>query len=134
MKMITWALACTLALGVAGQTPAHADGTGNSGPVGVGVIGSGLQVTEIRATLTGWQPGAKASASLWNWNGTRRIKSVRAWKFTSSREVSGLKFEYAEWKMTSYRHPHGERLLNRTRLCVEFSGHSERACAKIYKD
>ncbi|MGW7466999.1 hypothetical protein ACWGJT_20395 [Streptomyces xantholiticus] len=49
-KLICAAAAAAL---LAGAGPAHANGTGQDGPVGIGVIGTKLKVKEVRATLDG---------------------------------------------------------------------------------
>ncbi|WP_404789707.1 hypothetical protein [Streptomyces pristinaespiralis] len=64
MRNLFYVAAATAIL-VVGAGQAHADGTGQDGPVGIGVLGSKLKVKEVRATLDGWYPGAKARVSLW---------------------------------------------------------------------
>ncbi|MFI9040892.1 hypothetical protein [Streptomyces sp. NPDC053726] len=111
-----------LVLGGLGQAPAQASGDSQAGPVGVGVIGDGLHVREVRATLDGWEAGAQARVSLWR--GHTYIRQVRGWKSSSSKEVSGHKFEITTWKIS-------QRFSHRHRLCVEYQGHDEMPCVTI---
>jgi hypothetical protein len=106
-----------LMLGILGQAPAQASGTADDGPVGIGVIGSGLKVREVRVTLDGWKPGAKARIS--EWSRTEYVRSVRGWKAMSSKEVRGYKHEISTWKINK-NFPHGHR------LCAEVAGYEER--------
>lgn len=125
MKKIMYGCAAGLLLLVTAHSPAQASGTGEDGPVGIGVIGSGLRVDEVRATLAGWQAGAKARVSLWK--GEEYQYAVRGWKDMSSGEARGVKYEMAKWKINK-RYPHNSK------LCVEVSGHPDRlACAKIHR-
>ncbi|GAA3017837.1 hypothetical protein Sfulv_61360 [Streptomyces fulvorobeus] len=111
-----------MALGCLGQAPAHASGTTEDGPVGIGVLGEGLKVREVRATLDGWEAGAQARVSLWK--GDSYVRMVRGWTYTSSTEGHGHKFEVAKWKINK-SFPH------RSRLCVEFKGHDRMPCVTI---
>ncbi|MEU1895669.1 hypothetical protein [Streptomyces pristinaespiralis] len=76
MRNLIYVAAATAVL-VAGAGQAHADGTGQDGPVGIGVLGTKLKV---RATLDGWHPGAKARVSLWRAGEWK--EEVRGWKHT----------------------------------------------------
>ncbi|WP_329046761.1 hypothetical protein [Streptomyces sp. NBC_01422] len=116
MKMPVIAVS-VLALGGLLHTPAQATGTADDGPVGIGVIGSGLKVREVRITLDGWKAGAKARVS--EWNSTEYVRSVRGWKAMSSKEFRGHKFETAIWKINK-NVPHGHR------ICAEVAGYEER--------
>ncbi|MFG2432568.1 hypothetical protein [Streptomyces sp. NPDC048590] len=107
-----------------GQAPASASGTAQDGPVGIGVIGDGLRVREVRALLDGWQAGAQARVSLWK--GGSYVRMVRGWKYSSSREERGYRHEYAAWKINK-TFPH------RSRLCVEFRGHDRMPCVTIQR-
>ncbi|MEV3934209.1 hypothetical protein [Streptomyces sp. NPDC053728] len=111
-----------MALGCLGHAPASAIGTADDGPVGMGVIGEGLKVREVRATLDGWEAGAKARVSLWQ--GGSYVRMVRGWKFTSSKETRGWKCEYMAWKINK-NFPH------RSQICVEFKGHDRMPCVTI---
>lgn len=111
-----------LVFGVLGQAPAQATGTSQSGPVGVGVIGDGLHVREVRATLNGWEAGAQARVSLWH--GRNYVRQVRGWKSSSSKEGYGHKFEITTWKLNA-RFPHAYK------ICVEYKGHDEMPCVTI---
>jgi len=109
--------------------PAYANGQGDDGPVSIGVLGQGLHVREVRAILDGQEAGAKARISLWKkdrhgeWSWARQ---VRGWKYTTARDLSNYKFEYASWRVNT-------RFPNRSRLCVEFAGYNDRlACATIH--
>ncbi|MFE6038777.1 hypothetical protein [Streptomyces sp. NPDC056452] len=117
MRRITCFAASLMALGCLGQAPAHASGGADDGPVSIGVIGEGLKVNEVRALLDGWEAGARARVSLWK--GDTYVRQVRGWKYTTSKQASGHKFEIATWKINK-RFPH------RSKLCVEFEGHPER--------
>ncbi|MFI9005481.1 hypothetical protein [Streptomyces sp. NPDC053541] len=120
-KIITSLVVAAL---LATASPAHASGDKQAGPVGIGVIGSGLRVKEVRALLDGWEPGARARVSLWR--GGKFDKWVTRWKATSSRETSGFRYEYASWKLNR-DYPH------RSRLCVEFEHRDERPCVTIQR-
>ncbi|MYT25992.1 hypothetical protein GTW69_37955 [Streptomyces sp. SID7760] len=109
---------------LATASPAQASGGAQDGPVGVGVIGSGLRVEEVRALLDGWEPGARARVSLWR--GGRFDKWVTPWKATASRDVANYKHEFASWKLNR-DFPH------RSRLCVEFEHRDERPCVTIQR-
>lgn len=99
------------------HTPAQATGTADDGPVGIGVIGSGLKVREVRVMLDGWKPGAKARVV--EWNRGEYIRTIRGWKAMSSRHERGYKFEISTWKINkNFRHGH--------RICAEVAGHEER--------
>ncbi|MGW2016857.1 hypothetical protein [Streptomyces sp. NPDC001927] len=90
--------------------------------MGVGVIGEDLKVKEVRATLNGWYPGARAETFLPQ--GGKRIRTVGSWKATASVKYGGHKFEVVAWKMNkSYRH--GDR------ICSRFDHRSERPCVII---
>lgn len=117
MRKVMCIAASVTALGCLGQAAAHASGGADDGPVSIGVIGEGLKVKEVRALLTGWESGAKARVSLWN--GDTYIRQVRGWKYTTSTEASGHRFEIASWKINK-SFPH------RSKLCVEFHGHPDR--------
>ncbi|WP_326683055.1 hypothetical protein [Streptomyces sp. NBC_01237] len=108
---------------LAATVPAHASGSGQSGPVGIGVIGTALHVREVRATLDGWHAGERARVSLWR--GGSRVKTVTKWKDTSSKQAAGLKYEIATWRINR-RFPDGSQ------LCVNFQGRDQRACATIH--
>jgi hypothetical protein len=123
MKKLIYAAAAAALL--AGAGPAHANGTGQDGPVGIGVIGTKLKVKEVRATLDGWHPGAKARVSLWR--GGEWKEEVRGWKHTSSREISDFKHEYTSWNLRNRSFPHNSK------LCVEFAHREEMACATIHR-
>ncbi|MEW2608581.1 hypothetical protein ACFWZK_35145 [[Kitasatospora] papulosa] len=90
--------------------------------MGIGVIGEGLKVREVRALLDGWQDGARARVSLWQ--GGSYVSTVRGWKATSAREMRGHRFEYASWKINK-SFPH------RSQFCVEFTGHDRMPCVTI---
>ena len=122
MRKIMCAAVSVMALGCLGQAPANASGTADDGPVGIGVIGEGLRVREVRATLDGWEAGAQARVSLWK--GGSYVRMVRGWKYTSSKEARGYRHEYAAWKINQ-NFPH------RSQLCVEFKGHDRRPCVTI---
>lgn len=125
MKKIMYVFAAASVLTAVVQSPAYANGTGQDGLVGIGVIGSGLRVDEVRATLDGWQDGAKARVSLWK--GGAYQYQVRGWKYMSAGEARGVKYELAKWKIDK-QFPHNSK------LCVEVSGHNDRlACAKIHR-
>ncbi|MFB8442709.1 hypothetical protein ACFC7A_27025 [Streptomyces niveus] len=125
MKKIMYGCVAALVLTAVAHSPAHASGTGQDGPVGIGVIGSGLRVDEVRATLDGWEDGAKARVSLWK--GRVYQYQVRGWKYMSAGEARGVKYELAKWKIDK-RFPHNSK------LCVEVSGYDGRlACAKIHR-
>ncbi|MEU2395049.1 hypothetical protein [Streptomyces sp. NPDC007369] len=109
---------------LATASPAQASGGAQAGPVGIGVIGSGLRVKEVRALLDGWEPGARARVSLWR--GGRFDQWVTQWKATASRDVAGYKHEFASWKLNR-DYPH------KSRLCVEFEHTSERPCVTIQR-
>ncbi|MFD6274479.1 hypothetical protein ACFWFI_02625 [Streptomyces sp. NPDC060209] len=117
MRKIMCFAASVMALGYLGQATAHASGGADDGPVGIGVIGEGLKVKEVRAILTGWEAGAKARVSLWK--GDTYIRHVRGWKYTTSKEAARHKFEIATWKINK-SFPHGSK------LCVEFNGYPDR--------
>ncbi|MDF9867879.1 hypothetical protein OKW18_000017 [Streptomyces pratensis] len=60
MRKIMCVVVSVMVWGCLGQAPASASGTAEDGPVGIGVIGEGLKVREVRALLDGWQDGARA--------------------------------------------------------------------------
>ncbi|MGW5679194.1 hypothetical protein ACWEV4_29640 [Streptomyces sp. NPDC003860] len=89
------------------------------------MIGKGLRVKEVRATLDGWKPGAKARISLWR--GGVHQRWVTGWKSTSSGQMKAYKYELAAWKINK-KFPHN------TKLCAEFAHDPDRrACAKILR-
>ncbi|MDH6545826.1 hypothetical protein M2167_008405 [Streptomyces sp. SPB4] len=109
---------------LAAAAPAYASGGAGKGPVGVGVIGEGLKVKEVRATLNGWYPGARAETFLVR--GGKRIQTVGSWKATESVEYGGHKFEVVAWPVNeSYRH--GDR------ICSRFEHRGERPCVTIQR-
>lgn len=123
-RMLT-AAAVAVAL-LAAAPAAQASGTGDDGPVHIGVIGEGLKVREVRAILDGHEAGARASVSLWKRG--KWVREVRGWKYTTARDVKGYKFEYASWNLRNKKFPH------KSRLCVEFDGHDDRlACVTIQR-
>lgn len=121
MKKAIYLAAAAVLLSAA---PAHADGRGTAGPVSIGVIGDKLKVKEVRAIMDGHEAGARARVSLWQHG--KRVSSIRSWTFTDSGETAGYKYESTTWKLHSRAFP------NNSRLCVEFSGHTNRACATIH--
>ncbi|MFG2667605.1 hypothetical protein ACGFY6_25600 [Streptomyces sp. NPDC048387] len=122
MRKAIYTTAAVLLL--AATAPAYASGGADKGPVGVGVIGEGLKVKEVRATLNGWYPGARAETFLVR--GGKRIQTVGSWKATESVEYGGHKFEIVAWPVNkSYRH--GDR------ICSRFEHRSERPCVTIQR-
>ncbi|MBL1288112.1 hypothetical protein ACFTXO_18035 [Streptomyces sp. NPDC057067] len=122
MRKIMCFAVSVMALGCLGQAPARASGTADDGPVGIGVIGEGLRVREVRATLTAWEAGAQARVSLWQ--GGSWVRMVRGWKYTDSKEAGGHRFEYTAWKIDK-SFPH------RSKVCLEFKGHDRMPCVTI---
>ncbi|MEU9530541.1 hypothetical protein AB0D58_34955 [Streptomyces sp. NPDC048210] len=122
MRKIMCVVVSVMVWGYLGQAPASASGTAEDGPVGIGVIGEGLKVREVRALLDGWQDGARARVSLWQ--GGSYVRTVRGWKATSARETRGHRFEQASWKINK-SFPH------RSQLCVELTGHDRMPCVTI---
>ncbi|WP_331732238.1 hypothetical protein OG592_41395 (plasmid) [Streptomyces avidinii] len=113
-----------VALLLAGTAPAYASGGADNGPVGVGVIGEGLKVKEVRALLQGWYPGARAEVFVLR--SGKRVRTVGSWKATESMEVGGHKYELAVWPVgASFRH--GDR------LCSRFDHRNERPCVTIQR-
>ncbi|MDF6016938.1 hypothetical protein [Streptomyces sp. JH34] len=104
------------------QAPASASGTAEDGPVGIGVVGAGLKVREVRKLLDGWENGARARVTLWQ-RGSY-VRTGRGWKATGARETRGHRFEYAAWKINK-SFPH------RSQLCVEYTGHDRMRCVTI---
>lgn len=119
--MITIAAASAL---LAAATPAHASGTTDVGPVGIGVIGTKLNVRQVSATLHGHEPGAKARVSLWR--GRHYVKQVRGWKYASSISAGGAKFELVKWNMN-------RNFRQNDKLCVEFQHYRQMPCLKIHR-
>ncbi|MFB7174460.1 hypothetical protein ACFCYM_27100 [Streptomyces sp. NPDC056254] len=112
------------ALLLTATAPAYATGGADKGPVGVGVIGESLKAKEVRATLNGRHPGARAETFLVR--GGKRIRTVGSWKATESVEYGGHKFEVVAWPVNkSYRH--GDR------ICTRFEHRSERPCVTIQR-
>ncbi|WP_223838036.1 hypothetical protein [Streptomyces venezuelae] len=113
-----------VALLLAGTAPAYASGGADKGPVGVGVIGEGLKVKEVRATLNGWYPGARAEVFVLR--GGKRVHTVGSWKATESVEYGGHKFEIVKW-------PVGRSFWHGDRICSTFGHRSERPCVTIQR-
>lgn len=113
-----------LALLLVGAAPAYASGDADRGPVGVGVIGEGLKVQEVRALLRGWHPGARAEVFVLR--SGKRVATVGSRKATESLEVGGHKYERAIWPVgRSFRH--GDR------ICAKFDHRTERPCVTIQR-
>ncbi|WP_371619488.1 hypothetical protein [Streptomyces sp. NBC_00454] len=113
-----------VALVLAVAAPAHASGGANKGPVGVGVVGDGLEVREVRAVLTGWYPGARAESFVVR--GGKRIQTLGGWKAASSEQIAQSKFEIVSWPMRRTLR-HGDR------ICARFEHRAERPCVTVQR-
>ncbi|MGW0785900.1 hypothetical protein [Streptomyces sp. NPDC002913] len=88
------------------------------------MIGDGLHVREVRATLDGWEAGARARVSLWR--GRTYVRQITGWKSASSKEAGGHRFEIAAWQINK-RFQHGQK------VCVEFDGYDRMPCVTIQR-
>lgn len=106
--------------------PAYANGGATDGPVGVGVIGSGLTVREVRVTLDGWWPGDNfATAEIWR--GGQYAETIGARTITTPRRAGRVRYEIASWTMR-------RTLRQGDRVCAHVDGWAvERPCATIHR-